>query len=214
MESYRNANGKIIVLDLITTIHSNAAYLSEVDGAIGDGDHGINMDKGFSKTREILGDRALSMSESLKELSNELMEEIGGSMGPLYGTFFMEMADASEGHTEIDRTVFGEMLSKALSGIQEISNAKRGDKTLLDTLIPAEETYRIAVANGKSFVDALQDMSAAAEEGKESTRDMVALIGRASRLGERSRGVPDAGATSCYLILNSMAKSITRLLAD
>lgn len=214
MESFQNAEGKGIVLDLITTIHNNVAYLSEVDGAIGDGDHGINMDKGFSKTREILGDRALTLSESMSELSSELMDGIGGSMGPLYGTFFMEMADASEGHAEIDKVVFGQMLANAMNGIQDIGNAKRGDKTLLDTLIPAEEAFRAAVANGKSFSQALQEMRAAAEAGKDSTRDMVAKIGRASRLGERSRGVLDAGATSCYLILNSLTESITRLLAD
>lgn len=214
MESFKNAEGKSIVLDLITTIHNNVAYLSEVDGAIGDGDHGINMDKGFSKTREILGDRALSLSESLSELSSELMDGIGGSMGPLYGTFFMEMADASEGHAEIDKAIFGQMLANAMSGIQDIGSAKRGDKTLLDTLIPAEEAFRTAVANGKSFSQALKEMRSAAEAGKDSTRDMVAKIGRASRLGERSRGVLDAGATSCYLILNSLTESISRLLAD
>ncbi|TLN23498.1 dihydroxyacetone kinase subunit L, partial [bacterium] len=205
METFKNADGKVIVLDMIGAIHANAAYLSEVDGAIGDGDHGINMDKGFSKTRERLGERALSLSDSLSELSSELMEGIGGSMGPLYGTFFMEMADASETHAEIDRALFGDMLARAVSGIQEIGSAQRGDKTLLDTLIPAEEAYRAALAEGKSFAEALQAMRAAAEAGKDATRDMVARIGRASRLGERSRGVLDAGATSCYLLLNAMA---------
>ena len=213
MESFKNADGKIIVLNLITTIHANASFLSEVDGAIGDGDHGINMDKGFGKTREILGDRSLSMSESMSELSIELMEGIGGSMGPLYGTFFIEMADASEKHVEIDKVIFGKMLAGAISGIQDIGSAKRGDKTLLDTLIPAEEAFRAAVEEGQSFADALQAMRAAAEVGKDSTRAMVAKIGRASRLGERSRGILDAGATSCYLILNSLAESITGLLA-
>ncbi len=214
MESFKNADGKIIILDLITVLHANAAFLSEVDGAIGDGDHGINMDKGFSKTREILGDRTLSMSESMSELSSELMEGIGGSMGPLYGTFFMEMADASQKCADIDKVLFGKMLTGAQAGIQDIGSAKRGDKTLLDTLIPAGEAFHAALDAGKSFREALEAMRAAAEAGKESTRAMVAKVGRASRLGERSRGVLDAGATSCFFILASMTESITRLLAE
>lgn len=213
MESFKNADGKSIVLAMIDAIHSNAAYLSEVDGAIGDGDHGINMDKGFTRTRAVLGDQPMSFTDSLSALSDVLMVEIGGSMGPLYGTLFMEMADAGAGSELIDAPTFGRMLAAGLAGVQDIGSAKLGDKTLLDTLIPAEEAFRLGVESGQSFSGALADLRTAAEAGKESTRDLVAKVGRASRLGERSRGVLDAGATSCYLILDAMAKAIDPLLA-
>lgn len=104
------------------------------------------------------------------------------------------------------------MIQSALTDLQAFDKAKVGDKTLMDTLVPAIEAYKAAVANDKSFVDALDEMKLAAERGKESTRDMVAKIGRASRLGERSRGILDAGATSCNLILQSMADTIKELI--
>jgi dihydroxyacetone kinase-like protein len=105
------------------------------------------------------------------------------------------------------------MIKSALEAIQEIGSAKKGDKTLLDTLIPAVEAYSGALSSDKDFIGCLEDMKKAAENGWNSTKDMVAKIGRASRLGERSRGVLDAGATSCYLILNSMADSMEKLLS-
>ena len=197
-----------IVLNLIQMIHDNAAYLSEIDGKIGDGDHGINMNKGFTMCEQRLSGQQYSFSESLAVLSRTLMEDIGGSMGPLYGVFFDEMSIASIDLQEIGARDFETMLKNALSGIQEIGSAKRGDKTLLDTLIPGVEAFSSALDAGKDFQEALAAMQAAAKEGWQSTEGMVAKIGRASRLGERSRGVLDAGATSCWLILNSMANSI------
>lgn len=145
-------------------------------------------------------------------LSATLMEDIGGSMGPLYGVLFDEMSAAASKADEIDAQTFESMLKAALSGIQDIGNAKRGDKTLLDTLIPGIEAYSAALAEGKDFGESLEALKEGAKSGWESTKDMVAKIGRASRLGERSRGVLDAGATSCYLILSSMADSIKSLL--
>jgi dihydroxyacetone kinase len=100
------------------------------------------------------------------------------------------------------------MLNKALNSIKDIGNARVGDKTLLDTLEPAVFAFTEAKNSGKNFIEALEAMKAAAEKGKESTIDLVAKVGRASRLGERSRGVLDAGATSCCLILTTMADTI------
>jgi dihydroxyacetone kinase-like protein len=140
--------------------------------------------------------------------------EIGGAMGPLYGTFFREMAKASQGKEQIDGYVLLDMLKAALAGIQGLGNAKVGDKTMIDTLVPAIEAYEAALKADKSFQDALKVLKQAAEEGKESTKDLVAKVGRSSRLGERSRGVLDAGATSCWLILQAMADSICSLLAQ
>ena len=106
------------------------------------------------------------------------------------------------------------MLQNAIEAVQEIGSAKRGDKTLLDTLLPALDAYSEALRQGADFDTALQTLQTAARTGWQATEGMIAKVGRASRLGERSRGVPDAGATSCYLILNSMAESIRRLLKE
>jgi dihydroxyacetone kinase-like protein len=135
-------------------------------------------------------------------------------MGPLYGSFFSEMAAACAGVEDVDAVVFGRMLEAGREAVQDLGEADVGDKTLLDSLIPAEAAYREAEANGASFTDALAAMAQAAERGKESTRDLVAKVGRASRLGERSRGVLDAGATSCWLLLDAMASSMQGLLAS
>ena len=210
MEQFANGDGKFIVENLIKTIQENAAYLGEVDGAIGDGDHGINMNKGFTRCGEELEGKNLTLSSSLDTLGRILLMEIGGSMGPLYGTFFLRMAKVSKDTEVIDKNVFGEMLETALQGVQEIGGAKLGDKTLVDTLIPAVEAYKEAKEQG--FRVALEEMKKAAKQGKESTRDLVAKVGRASRLGERSRGHLDAGATSCWLIMESFADSILTVI--
>ena len=194
------------MLALIETIENNKAYLSEIDGKIGDGDHGINMAKGFGLVKERLGDKGVSLSEGLGLIGKTLMTEIGGSMGPIYGTFFIQMSLKSKGKPETDARVFGEMLLAARSGLEDLGGATIGDKTMMDTLIPAQEAYQAAVEKGAALPGALKEMAEAAEHGKESTRDLVAKIGRASRLGERSRGVLDAGATSGALILQTLAK--------
>jgi phosphoenolpyruvate---glycerone phosphotransferase subunit DhaL len=214
METVACSQGSAILEALIETIHTNAAFLSELDGAIGDGDHGINMDKGFLKTRAVVGDRQVHLSEGLDTLGNILLNDIGGAMGPIYGTFFMEMASACQGCVSIDRVGFGQMLKRATYAIEELGGAKVGDKTLLDTLIPANNAYQAAIQEDMDFKGALREMKAAAELGKESTRDMMARLGRSSRLGERSRGHLDAGATSCDLMLQAMADAIMKLLND
>lgn len=212
-EVFHNSNGKSIVLALIHTIQENKGYLSEVDGAIGDGDHGINMNKGFTMCEDLIKDKDLNLTDALSTLGTVLLDDIGGSMGPLYGSFFLEMASVSGDKTEIDREVFCEMLKAGLGSVQDLGSAKLGDKTLLDTLIPATEAYKEALSRGASFNLCLSDMAEAAEKGKESTRNMVAKVGRASRLGERSRGVLDAGAVSCCLILKAFASSIINLIS-
>jgi dihydroxyacetone kinase-like protein len=212
MQSFLNKDGGTVVEALIQTIKENAALLSDLDGAIGDGDHGINMKKGFTLCAERIAGKSLGMSDSLSTLGKILIGEIGGAMGPLYGTFFREMAKASVEKQSIDASVFQSMLEKANDGIVGLGNAHVGDKTLLDTLVPAREAFGAAVQSGKTFSEALTAMADAAEKGKESTRDLVARTGRASRLGERSKGFLDAGAVSCWLILASMARSMSTLL--
>ena len=211
MSGFLNKDGRVVVDKLIVAIQTNKEYLSDIDGLIGDGDHGINMNKGFTICQERLED-GMGLTEALKTLGRVLMMEIGGSMGPLYGTLFNKMSRASKDEEMITRDVFGKMLSDARIGVSELGSAKVGDKTLMDVLIPADEAYKAAQAAGKDFKDCLADMKVAAEKGWQSTKDLVAKIGRASRLGERSRGVLDAGATSCNLILQTMADAIIELI--
>jgi dihydroxyacetone kinase-like protein len=212
VDNFTNLNGALIVTELIRTIHDHKQYLSDIDGAIGDGDHGINMNKGFTDCgKELIGNPG-DLTHSFKVLTRILMENIGGSMGPLYGMFFKAMAEVSAGNEAIDAVKFGEMLKMAEAGVREIGGAAPGDKTLLDTLVPAVAAYQAAITNGQSFAKALDQMKEAAEQGRDSTKDLVAKVGRASRLGERSRGVIDAGAASCCLILLSMADTIKKLI--
>lgn len=214
MEKFSQQAGSLIVDRLIVAIQENKQYLSDIDGAIGDGDHGINMNKGFTMCREALDKQPGDFAYSLKTLGKILMMKIGGSMGPLYGKFFMSVGKAVEGAAEIGRDEFGQALASALEAIHAISPAQVGDKTLMDVLIPADEAYRAAVAEGAGFAAALDAMDAAALKGRDSTVDMVAKLGRSSRLGERSRGVMDAGSASCYLILHTMAETIKELIAS
>ena len=204
-----------IVLDLIATINDNRAYLSEIDGAIGDGDHGINMSKGFSQCGEALRAKSAlpGLAEALDALAMTLLDGIGGSMGPLYGSFFLGLVNTLAAHARMDAALFGEALAAAVANVQGMGQALVGDKTLIDTLVPARDAYRAALAAGAGFADALQAMSRAAEAGKDSTKDLQARVGRSARLGPRSIGVLDAGATSCCLILQSIAASLQRHLA-
>lgn len=212
MKSFSNQKGAIIIENLITTIQENKQYLSDIDGLIGDGDHGINMNKGFQLCKAELKKNPGDLAHSAKVLSKILMMKIGGSMGPLYGKMFRGFATELEGKNQIGIEEFGNALNAMLTSVQSISPAQPGDKTLVDTLHPAVLAYRKAAAEDKDFEEALEIMKSEAIKGRDSTKDMVAKLGRASRLGERSRGVLDAGATSCCLILESMAGSIKELL--
>ena len=207
-QHFSSHDGSAIVTDLVSVIVANREYLSEVDGAIGDGDHGINMAKGFAHCGRTIEGRQLTLAEALDELTLSLMEGIGGSMGPLYGSLFIGMADEVRGSEDIDAARFAHLLRGGLTSLQDITEAGVGDKCLMDTLIPAVEAFERAQASGRSFSDALDAMKTAASQGRDSTKDLVAKIGRASRLGERSRGVLDAGAVSCCLILTQLADSI------
>lgn len=214
MKTFKNKEGKAILLSMVKSIQENKGYLSEVDGLIGDGDHGANMNKGFTVFETRFKNEDISFTDGLAELGTILLTEIGGSMGPIYGTILIDMAEAGEDLEEIDLAAFSEMLASGLEGLSGIVDAKVGDKTLVDTLAPSVDVLNKAVIQGMSFEDALENMKKAAETGKESTKDLVAKFGRSSRLGERSRGVLDAGATSCYIILTAMADAMTDLLVN
>jgi phosphoenolpyruvate---glycerone phosphotransferase subunit DhaL len=211
METFSQAEGSVLVDRIIRIIQENKQYLSDIDGAIGDGDHGINMNKGFTLCRDALDKEPGGISYGLQTLGKILMLKIGGSMGPLYGKFFMAFGKSLDAKETISAEDFLAALKAALDAVRTISQADVGDKTLMDVLLPAVGAFERAVNEKLSFSMALDAMSKAALEGRDSTVDMVAKIGRSSRLGERSRGVMDAGSASCYLILESMATSIKEL---
>ena len=198
-----------IVLDLVAAILRDKDRLSEIDGATGDGDHGVNMAKGFrlagAKLEKMDG---FGLAEGLNVLGDTLLGDIGGSMGPLYGTFFTDMAEALAGSESIDRDRCGAMLRAGLDAVRGLGDAKPGDKTLVDVLEPAVAAFDAAVARDESFATCLGAAKTASAAGLEATRTMVAKLGRAARLGERSRGFLDAGAASCDLILASLADGL------
>ena len=206
METFSTMEGAPVVRSIIDAIHENAGYLSEVDGAIGDGDHGVNMNKGFLMAGDRIKDD-MTLSRALSVLSRTLVMDIGGSMGPIYGTLFSRLSKGLASKN-VKALEFSAALHGAIDGLKELAGAKEGDKTLIDTIVPATHAFDIAVAKGFGLDRCLDALSQGAAEGRDSTREMIAKIGRASRLGERSRGHLDAGATSCCIILQTLAKSL------
>ena len=212
MESVSLKEAGPIVVDMAAVIVERAAYFSEIDGAIGDGDHGINMSKGFRRAVERLGPHPPDLAQGFATLGETLLDEIGGSTGPLYGSFFLDMAASLRGRDDIDRDSFAAMLHAGVAAVIDLGGAKPGDKTLVDVLAPAAAAYDDALAKGETFRACLEALDDASEAGLESTRDMVAKIGRASRLGERSRGTLDAGAASCRALLGVLSTGLRRHL--
>ncbi len=212
MSTFKNEDGKSVLLAMVKGIQENKAYLGEVDGLIGDGDHGMNMNKGFSLFEQRFADENITFTEGLDELGIILFNEIGGSMGPIYGSIFMSMADAGENMIDISLEDLARILAKGLEDLQDIVEAQVGDKTLVDTLSPAVDSLKASAVEGDDYADALDKMKAAAKTGRDSTKNLIAKFGRSSRLGERSRGVLDAGATSCCIILTTMADGIKAVL--
>lgn len=212
MNNFQNCKGKTILSEIVHRIKEEKDFLCTVDGLIGDGDHGANMNKGFSLFEKRYLESDISFSDGLRELGTVLLNEIGGSMGPIYGTVFMEMSDSLNGLSEIGLPEFSRALQAGLEGLYCIVDARPGDKTLVDTLAPAVAALNEAADSEKSFAEALACMKQAALEGRDATKEMTARYGRSSRLGERSRGVLDAGACSCCTILTAMAEGIVKLL--
>jgi dihydroxyacetone kinase-like protein len=175
-------DARSLVLRLVDEIEKNKAWLSEIDGAIGDGDHGINMAKGFGMVRENIDEQPNELSDLLRYVGVTLVTNIGGAMGPIYGTLFMKMGKALEGRKNFEANDVQQMMSEALAGVKKRGGAEVGD------LIQSAKT------------------------GMESTKDLVAKKGRSSRLGERSKGVIDAGSASCYIILKTIAEHIKESL--
>lgn len=181
----------------------NRVLLMELDRAIGDADHGENMDRGFKAVVAKLEDGAADVAGVLKTVASTLMSTVGGAAGPLYGTAFLRAAKACEGDLDADGVVA--LIAGALDGIVARGKATTGEKTMVDAWSPALDAAKAAAAEGVGPAEVFRAAATAAAAGAEATTPMLATKGRASYLGERSIGHQDPGATSSAMILTAAA---------
>ena len=185
-------------------------YLTQLDAAIGDADHGANMNRGLQAVLVKNADLQNSdIGALLKGVAMTLISTVGGASGALYGTFFLQASTIAGNRTELSPSEFGSVLEKGLAGIVLRGKATIGDKTMVDALQPAIKAYKHSIESGETLDQALSKAASAAEEGLKSTVPLVARKGRASYLGERSAGHPDPGATSTVLLFRSAAETLS-----
>jgi len=190
-------------------LHQNKEYLTELDSAIGDADHGINMDRGFQTViQKKMEWQAADIGGILKSVGMILMSSVGGASGPLYGTFFLRSGMALASREELNGEDLLKLLSAGVEGILQRGRPVLGDKTMYDALAPALEALSLSLGNGEEDAIALGNAVRAAEAGMQATIPMQARKGRASYLGERSIGHQDPGATSSYLILKALQDAV------
>ena len=202
---------KAILIGVADEIKRNVSCLTELDAEIGDGDHGVNMDKGFSKIKEVLLNfETDDIGEILNASGKVLLNEIGGAMGPLYGGGFVNASIALKGKNSLNKNDIYILFNSMLELINEIAPAKVGDKTLVDTLEPFVNEYK-NLMQCNNLVVTFEGALKKAKEGMESTKDLISKVGRSSRLFERSKGHIDAGAFSCYLILKTFYNFIYKM---
>ena len=187
----------------------NKEYLTELDSAIGDADHGINMKRGFDKVVDKLPTVAdKDIGSIMKTTGMALISSVGGAAGPLYGTFFMRGGMAAASKEKLTGQDIVEMLQAGVDGVVQRGRAELGDKTMVDALTPGVNAMKQSLANGDDTISALEAGVDAAEEGMKDTIPMQARKGRASYLGERSIGHQDPGATSSYLVLKTLLDTL------
>lgn len=183
----------------------NRDRLTKLDAALGDADHGINMDRGFKKVQTMLDTTPSGdIASLLKQTGMTLISSVGGASGPLYGTFFMRAGLAVAGRETLETDDLAALFDEGLKGVMERGRARAGDKTMVDALLPAVHMLKEAAAKGLDAAEAVDGASRQALCGAEETMPMTARKGRASYLGERSRGHQDPGATSSYLIIEAL----------
>ena len=202
-------NLKEIIQAVCAKIEAEKDLLTELDSAIGDGDHGINMARGAKTVME----KVPSLIEKdagaiLKGIGMAIVSSVGGASGPLYGTAFMKAGDALKGKMDLSAEDFLTAFSASVAGIKMRGKSTIGEKTMLDALCPAERAMREAIEAKKTLKEALEAAAVAAEKGAERTKDLVATKGRASYLGERSLGHRDPGAVSSSFMLRAMADAM------
>jgi dihydroxyacetone kinase-like protein len=189
-------------------IAENKGYLTELDAAIGDADHGANMHRGFQAVINKMQEMAdKDIGTIFKTVGMTLLSTVGGAGGPLYGTFFLQAGMTSAGKMELSLEDWAASLEAATKGVIMRGKAELGDKTMVDALLPAVEALKQAQQDNTPLEEALRDSAAAAEQGMQATIPLVARKGRASYLGERSAGHQDPGATSSYLLLDTAART-------
>ncbi len=194
---------------MAATVEENHRELTKLDSAIGDGDHGTNLRRGFEAVLEKLGDSPPnSPADILKSSAMTLINKVGGAAGPLYGTAFLWASSAVAGKEDITASDIAEALEAALGGVKKRGKAESGDKTMVDALEPAVAAAKEAASSGGSSADVLRAAADAASEGAQATIPLTAKRGRASYLGPRSAGHKDPGATSTALLLDAAAGSL------
>jgi dihydroxyacetone kinase-like protein len=192
-----------------TAIAENKEYLTELDSAIGDADHGINMNRGMQAVlAKLEGDGQADAGALLKTVGMTLVSTVGGASGPLYGTLFLQMGSSAAGKPELSDEDWAAALAAGVAGVQRRGKAELGDKTMIDALVPAVQALRSSLADGSAAGEALHRSAEAAREGMIATIPLVARKGRASYLGERSADHQDPGATSSWLLLRTAAETL------
>jgi dihydroxyacetone kinase-like protein len=187
-------------------IDEKTQYLSDLDAAIGDADHGINMQRGMSAVLKGLDETPpADMAGLCKLVGMTLVKSVGGASGPLYGTFFLRMAPALGSGDAVSASDFAKALRAGVDGVVQRGRAEPADKTMFDALAPALDALDSALASGAELADALRAATLAAEKGRDATEPMIARKGRASYLGQRSVGHIDPGATSAALLIAAAA---------
>ncbi|MCD8021140.1 MAG: dihydroxyacetone kinase subunit L [Clostridiales bacterium] len=194
-----------VIKKIIADIDEQKLYLTELDNVIGDGDHGINMARGFDAVNAVIDTfEGKDIGSILKAIGMKLISTVGGASGPLYGTAFMKAGAYLNGKMEMNMDDFIGMMEVAIDGIMKRGKAVKGEKTMLDAMIPALDAMKESYAADGDAKKALDAGVAAAEEGIEYTKTIIATKGRASYLGERSIGHQDPGATSFTLMLKAV----------
>lgn len=187
-----------------SAIEEDKDYLTQLDSAIGDADHGTNMHRGLEAAVQKLEESpGNDIGAALKGVGMTLVSKIGGAGGPLYGTFFMQMGAALAGKSELEAEDWATAVEAGVKGVQTRGKAEPEDATMLDALLPAVQALKESVGDGSSLEAALLEATEAAEGGMKATIPMIARKGRASYLGERSVGHQDPGATSSYLLMKA-----------
>ena len=190
-------------------IAANKDHLTQLDSAIGDADHGINMDRGMQAVVKVLdAEEFTQVSDLFKKVGMTLVSTVGGAAGPLYGTYFLRFGMNSGDGAELTATALGEALDAGLEGVVARGKPEPGDKTMFDAMAPATSAYNAAIGSGDELATALSRAQTAAEQGRDDTIPMLAKKGRASYLGERSIGHQDPGATSTALLFTAAAAAL------
>jgi dihydroxyacetone kinase-like protein len=191
-------------------MEENRDFLTQLDAAIGDADHGINMDRGFKKVSGKLASlEEEDIGSIMRQTGMALISSVGGASGPLYGTFFLKAAATASGKQSLNLDELTVLFKAGLFALMDRGKAQPGDKTIVDALAPAVETLEFASQENTDIKEALGGALVAAEQGMKRTIPMIAKKGRASYMGERSIGHQDPGATSSYLILKALYDSVS-----